>query len=103
VFIIVEQMPEYPGGFYGLGEFVSGRMKGIKEKAFFEGKLLTGSALLGFTVDANGKVTNLKVLESDNQSVANAAVDLARGMEEWKPGAQRGRPVPVNFTLPVTF
>ncbi len=103
VFIIVEQMPEYQGGFYVLGEFVNGRMKGIKEKAFFEGKSLTGSALLGFTVDANGKVTNIKVLESDNESVAGAAVDLAKGMEEWKPGAQRGKPVPVNFTLPVTF
>ena len=103
VFFVVEQLPEYPGGFYGLGQFVNARKAGIKEKTFFEGKELKGSALLGFTVDANGKVTNLKVLESDNQAVANAAVDLAKGMTNWKPGAQRGKNVPVNFTLPVTF
>jgi TonB family protein len=103
VFFVVEQLPEYPGGFYGLGQFVNARKAGIKEKTFFEGKELKGSALLGFTVDANGKVTNLKVLESDNQPVANAAVDLAKGMTNWKPGAQRGKNVPVNFTLPVTF
>jgi TonB family protein len=103
VFFVVEQLPEYPGGFYGLGQFVNARKAGIKEKTFFEGKDLKGSALLGFTVDANGKVTNIKVLESDNLSVASAAVDLAKGMKDWKPGAQRGIAVPVNFSLPVTF
>jgi hypothetical protein len=40
-------MPEYPGGFYGLGEFVSGRKKGIKEKAFFEGKDLIRKCFVG--------------------------------------------------------
>lgn len=103
VFIIVEQMPEYPGGFYGLGQFVNAGKNKVKEKSFFEGKDLKGSALLGFTVNASGKVSNLRVLESDNQLVANAAIELAKEMKDWKPGAQRGKAVPVNFTLPVSF
>jgi TonB family protein len=103
VFIVVEQMPQYPGGFGELGKYVGNRVKELKETAFFEGKELKGNALIGFTVAADGKVTGIKVLESDNQPAANAAVELARGMAVWTPGMQRGKAVPANFTLPVRF
>lgn len=103
VFVIVEQMPQYPGGFGKLGQYVDKRVKELKEKAFFDGKDLKGNALIGFTVAADGKVSGIKVLESDNQAVATAAVELARGMAVWTPGMQRGKAVPANFTLPVRF
>jgi TonB family protein len=103
VFVIVEQMPQYPGGFGNLGQYVDKRVNELKEKAFFEGKDLKGNALVGFTVATDGKVTGIKVLESNNQAVANAAVELTRGMSDWTPGMQRGKAVPANFTLPVKF
>jgi TonB family protein len=91
-------MPEYPGGFYGLGKYIE---KKQKEHSFWE--ILKGSALLAFTVDEKGKVTRIKVAESDNEDVARAAVVIAQGMADWKPGMQRGKPVPVNYTLPIEF
>ncbi len=66
-------------------------------------KTLTGKVLLGFTVDEKGKVTDIKILESDNKAVSGAAVQILKGMEDWKPGRQRGKAVPVNYSLPVEF
>ena len=98
VFIIVEEMPAYPGSFYALGQYV----KGMEEKLSRE-QSLKGEVLVGFTVDENGKVTNIRVLETDNDAVAGSAIDIVSGMADWRPGKQRGKPVPVNFTLPLEF
>ena len=103
VFFVVEQLPSYPGSFYALGQYVNKQVQGLKEKASADSKNLMGNALIGFTIDADGKVTGIQVLESDNQEVANAAMELVRGMPDWDPGKQRGKAVPVNFTLPVKF
>lgn len=53
--------------------------------------------------DEHGRVTNIRILESDNQAVSDASVELAKNMATWTPGKQRGKAVPVNFTLPVIF
>lgn len=103
IFTVVEEMPTYPDGFYGLGLFVNRTVSSLRETAFFSGKELKGHALIGFTVDEHGRVTNIRILESDNQAVADASVELAKKMATWKPGKQRGMAVPVNFTLPVTY
>lgn len=96
-------MPEYPGGFYGLGQYVSRMTRGQKEKRFFEGTDLSGRALLGFTVDEHGRVVSIVILESDNQSVTDAALEVAKNMATWKPAKQRGMAVPVKMTLPVSY
>lgn len=98
IFIVVEDMPTYPGGFYELGKYVKGMEKKLSRE-----QNLNGNALIGFTVDENGKVSDIKILKKDNDAVARYAVDIVSGMRDWTPGKQRGTPVPVKFTLPVEF
>lgn len=96
VFTVVEQMPAFPGGFYKLGEYI--REKKSKEKVLTAGKIL-----VGFTIDEQGKPINIKILKSDNDAARQAAIAIVQGMPAWQPGKQRGKPVPVNYTLPLEF
>ena len=98
IFIVVEDMPKYPGGIYDLAKYVSESQERLSKQKKFKGK-----GLVGFTVDEKGKVTNVKIVDQDNDEVGKAAATIVMNMKDWRPGKQRGKPVPVNFLLPVTF
>ncbi len=98
VFYIVEDMPKYPGGFEALDDYISKMQKKIAVS-----KKVTGKAKVAFTVNNKGKVTDIKVVEKDNDGAAKGAVMIASAMPEWTPGKQRGKSVPVKFLLPVEF
>jgi len=97
VFIVVEEMAKYPGGLPALGAYIS-EMKKITQS-----NKLSGNSKIAFTVIETGKVTNVKIVEQDNDEVGKAAATIAMNMKDWKPAKQRGKPVPVNYLLPFTF
>ncbi|MFV0592296.1 MAG: TonB family protein [Draconibacterium sp.] len=66
-------------------------------------KGVKGKAKVAFTVNAAGKVSDIKVVEKDNDGAAKGAVAIASSMQEWSPGKQRGKAVPVKYLLPVEF
>ena len=98
VFYIVEDMPKYPGGFEALQDYVA-----KMQYKLAQGKNLKGKASVSFTVDTEGKVRDIKVVEKDNDEAAKGAVAIASAMPEWKPGYQRGKAVPVKYLLPAEF
>jgi|GEM_PF-766115 len=103
VFYIVEEMPQYPQGFYGLAQHVKKQSANIKESFFFEGKKLEGSATIGFTVTPKGNVSNIQILKKSNKVAAEAAKIIASKMKDWKPGSQRGKKVAVDFAMSLEF
>ncbi|MCG6190317.1 M56 family metallopeptidase [Maribellus maritimus] len=98
VFYIIEVMPHFPGGYYARQDYIL-RMQ--QEIAKAEG--IKGKAKVLFTVNAKGKVTDIKIVEKDNEGAARGAVMLVSGMPDWTPGKQRGKAVPVKYLLPVVF
>ena len=98
IFEVVEQMPEYPGGMDALSRYLERKVADspMKGKA---GGLVT----IGFTVTEAGKVTNVQVLESDEPSLNKEAERIVSEMPDWIPGKQRGKPVPVRYSVPVRF
>lgn len=100
VFIVVEDMPHYPGDRYGLGQYVKKKTSALKNKF---GNKLSGKATVGFTINAKGEVTNIQVLEQSNDVAAKAVTLIVSGMEKWKPGSQRGKNVPVDFAMELEF
>ncbi|NOU59086.1 carboxypeptidase-like regulatory domain-containing protein [Marinifilum caeruleilacunae] len=103
VFYIVEELPEYPQGFYGLAQHVKKQSARIKENFFFEGKKLKGNATVGFTITPKGEVSNIQILKQSNKVAAEAAQIIASKMEYWKPGSQRGKKVNVDFAMEINF
>lgn len=90
--------PKYPGGFEAMQEYIEKMQQKIAQS-----KGVKGKALISFTLDKKGKVTDIKVVEKDNDAAAKRAVMIASEMPEWTPAKQHGKPVPVKYLLPVEF
>ena len=104
VFVVVEEMPQYPGGQYALAKYINEEKKEIKNKEFFAGNKLSGLAVIGFTVTETGAVTNFDLLKSSgNEKVDQYAAAIVKGMEDWRPGKQRGKAVPVDYAVRIEF
>ena len=86
-YVIIEQLPSYPGGLY---EFA----KEIKEK--IRAKKPSGKINVDFTVDENG--TMKSVLGSDYWSGSDIEM-IWQNLKKWTPGKQKGKAVPVNYNI----
>ncbi len=98
IFIVVERMPEYPGGFKALGSYITGMLEKLTKSENIKGK-----ARILFTVDNHGRAGNVRIISKDNDLAAKGAVTIIENMETWLPGKQRNKPVMVDFILPVEF
>ena len=98
VFLVVEDMPQYPRGQPELAILVQRMQKKLAKE-----KNIKGKAEVVFTVNPKGKVSDIKVVKKDNDAAAKGAYTIASQLEDWKPGKQRGKGVPVKFLLPVEF
>ena len=100
VFMVVEQMPEFPGG---IQEFMSFLSKNIKYPASAMAKNVQGRVIVQFVVEKDGTPTEFKVIRSVDPDLDAEALRVMKEMPKWKPGMQRGQVVRVKYTLPVTF
>ena len=64
---------------------------------------IQGRVIVQFVVDENGNITDTQVVKRVNPYLDKEALRLISIMPPWNPGTQRGIPVRVRFTMPVTF
>ena len=100
IFQIVEEMPAYPGGEQKLMEFIS---KGIKYPQIARETGIQGRVFVGFVLEPDGSVSNVKVLRGIGGGCDEEAMRVVKSMPKWKPGKQRGKAVRVSYMLPVNF
>ncbi|HDR68408.1 MAG TPA: TonB family protein, partial [Bacteroidaceae bacterium] len=100
VFIIVEEMPSFPGGETALKHYVYSNLE-YPENALKNG--ISGRVFIQFTVTTSGLLDDIKVIRSTNEGFDEAALKVFRTMPRWNPGMQRGKPVNVQLTVPVQF
>lgn len=101
-FVIVENMPEYPGGEKALFDYVTSHVEYPAEAK--NDTVMRRTVYLKFVVDKVGKVKNVEVLRSSGNPVFdNSAIKTVESMPEWKPGMQSGKPVDVAIQIPIQF
>ena len=100
VFEIVEVMPEFPGGMSACLQYLA---KNIKYSTEAQDAGQQGRVIVQFIVTKEGKIVNPKIVRSVSTILDNEAIRVVKNMPDWKPGTQKGVPVNVKFTLPVTF
>ena len=100
VFDVVEVMPCFPGGDVALMKFLA---ENIKYPVVAEDNGIQGRVICTFTVERDGSITDVKIIKSIDPSLDKEAVRVLRTMPRWKPGIQKGAPVRVKYTVPVTF
>ena len=100
VFMVVEQMPEFPGGMSACLKFLADHVAYPKEAAE---KKIQGRVIVQFVVMKDGSIANARVLRAVDPLLDAEALRVIGLMPKWKPGTQRGQAVNVKFTMPVTF
>lgn len=100
VYEVAEQMPAFPGGIDKMMEFLS---KNIQYPAEAQKEQIEGRVIIQFIVDAEGNITNPKILRGVNPLLDNEAMRVTLAMPKWIPGRQNGKAVPVKYTYPVQF
>ena len=95
-----EEMPEYPGGMEALNSFLSREIQ-YPEVARNNG--ITGTVLIEFVVERDGRVSNAKVKVPLYPDCDKEAVRGIMAMPKWKPGKNMGKPVRCFYQVPVTF
>ena len=100
-FQLVEEKPSFNGGDANeFSKWVNSRLV-YPEIAKENG--VQGRVTLQFTVESDGRVTNVRVLRGVDESLDKEAVRVVSSSPKWKPGKQRDRAVKVTYTFPVIF
>ncbi|HRM56037.1 MAG TPA: TonB family protein [Prevotella sp.] len=100
VFDVVEEMPSFPGGQGALMAFLSGN---IKYPVVAQENGVQGRVIVGFVVEKDGSISDVKVMRSVDPSLDREAQRVVKAMPKWKPGKQNGSAVRVKYTVPVVF
>jgi len=95
IYEVVEDMPEPVGGMAAIQQKI--QYPSIARRAGVEGRVI-----VSFVVDEEGDVQNPQVVRGSGAGLDGEAIRVIRETE-FTPGRQRGRPVPVRKSWPVTF
>ena len=100
IFMVVEDSPEFPGGINALLEYLR---KNIKYPAICRESNIQGRVIVSFIVNKDGAIVDPEVVKGVHPSLDKEALRVISTMPNWKPGAQRGKPVRVKYSVPVNF
>jgi protein TonB len=100
VYRVVEDMPLFPGGDDAMFSYLAHNIQypmAAKETG------IQGTVHLTFVIETDGSISNVGLLRGIGGGCDEEAMRVVRNMPRWTPGNQQGRPVRVQFTLPVKF
>ncbi|GAB3642877.1 TonB family protein [Spirosoma arcticum] len=100
VFTVVEQQPTFPGGIPGLMQYVA---KNLRYPAEARQARVQGRVFVQFVVTRTGQIQDLRVLKGIGRGCDEEAVRVVSQMPKWKPGIQNGKPIAVQYNLPIQF
>lgn len=100
VFVIVEDMPVFPGGEDALKTYIMENVK-YPDDAKKEG--IKGKVYVTFVVNKEGEVSDAKIARGVHPSLDKEALRVIKSSPKWEPGKQRGKVVNVKYTVPIMF
>ncbi len=97
VFTYIEKMPEFKGN---LNDWLA---QNLRYPPAAKEALVDGRVVVKFVVQKDGSVANATVEKGVSPELDAEALRLINAMPAWEPGQQNGKPVPVDFRVPVKF
>ncbi len=98
--VVIDEMPEYPGGVNALQKYISKHMSYPKDAQI---KGIEGRVFVSFVVNKNGNVVNAHLVKKFNSSLDKEALRVVKSLPKWKPGRQNGKLTNIAYTVPVNF
>jgi len=99
-FVVVEEMPMYPGGDAALLQFISENTK-YPEDA--KSQNIQGRVIARFFVSTEGNVDGISILKGVHPSLDTEAARVVSLLKGFRPGMQGGKAVNVWYMVPITF
>ena len=100
IFTVVESMPGFPGGDAARMKFLQ---KNIKYPQMARESGIQGTVYVTFVVEHDGSVSDVRILRGIGGGCDEEAVRVIKSMPKWNAGKQRGKPVRVQFNMPIKF
>lgn len=100
-FVTAETMPSFQGG--DLNTFRNWVQSNVKFPQIALENGIQGRVILSFVIERDGRLTNIKVLQTPDRSLSEEAIRVLNKSPKWSPGKQRNQVVRVSYTLPVEF
>jgi len=100
IFQVVENAPAFPGGDGARMKFLQ---ENIKYPQMAKESGIQGTVYVTFVVERSGAVTDVKILRGIGGGCDEEALRVVNNMPKWEPGKQRGKPVRVQFNMPIKF
>lgn len=94
-YMMVEQMPQFPGGPAELLKYIA---KNLKYPVIAQENGIQGKVILRFVVNAQGHVENVKVLRSLDPYCDKEAIRVVKSLPQWIPGNRTA--VTYRFIIP---
>lgn len=98
--INAEFMPSFGGGYNAMMKYLNEKVNLSENTGVTDS---CGAVLLGFIVDKDGSVKDLKILENCNEVLDKEAYRLVQSMPKWQAGKRAGSSVPVFVILQLIF
>ncbi|MFB9841344.1 energy transducer TonB [Mucilaginibacter ginsenosidivorans] len=92
--------PAYPGGLNVFYKYLS---KKIRYPDYEREHNVQGTILMSFTVEKDGKVTGIKLINTVSPNIDAEALRVMKASPPWVPGIRYGRPVRVRYQIPIGF
>jgi TonB family protein len=99
-YVVVEEMPMYPGGDVELLNFIK---TNAKYPANAKAARIEGRVILRFIVTTEGKADGISILRGVDPNLDAEAVRVVSMLSGFSPGKQGGKAVNVWYMVPVTF
>jgi TonB family protein len=99
-YVVVEQMPMFPGGDAALLKYITANTK-YPETA--KEKNIQGKVIIRFCIKPDGGVSMASVLKGVSPELDEEAMRVVNSLPAFRPGTQGGKAVPVWYMVPIAF
>lgn len=99
-FVVVEEMPSFPGGDAELLKFIG---ENTKYPEVAKENNISGRVIVKFCVTAKGGVSQISILKGVSPELDEEAMRVVNMLPAFKAGKQGGKAVPVWYMVPITF
>jgi protein TonB len=99
-FVVVEEMPMFPGGETELLKWIS---ENTQYPEIAKENNIQGKVIVRFCVTSKGTVDRVSILKGVDPELDKEAIRVVQTLPAFKPGKQGGKPVPVWYMVPINF
>jgi TonB family protein len=104
IYIKADEMPSYTGGEAEMLKYLQNNVQYPQAAKDHDEE---GTVFVDFVIDKTGQVTDVEANDSVNSDVSQLLKDesirVVSSMPKWTPAKEKGKPVDVAYSIPITF